>query len=242
MGACCGDDKEYQTATKFYCYTCLVECFGRPKRPVEKLSLTKKYRIPGRRRTCNVSCQYMILISNWVEKETPIEATWRRAVQRLDSCLHDNDELWRMAIAKIEGVLSEEIRTIKKTHQNPLSLTGIEKQEQWLAQLNTKLCCHCLIPCDFEYCDNCDLIYNPLPCIIYTIPKEEEPISNCALELESPFDPDSNSDNDNNENNGSSSIQNGNNNDNNINSDSNSNSNYEQYIVLSDLTKKQELK
>ncbi|KAG9300346.1 hypothetical protein G9A89_009970 [Geosiphon pyriformis] len=31
IGAYCGDNKEYQTATKFYCCACLVKCFGRPK-------------------------------------------------------------------------------------------------------------------------------------------------------------------------------------------------------------------
>ncbi|KAG9305995.1 hypothetical protein G9A89_009319 [Geosiphon pyriformis] len=75
--------------------------------------------------------------------------------------------------------------------------------------------------------------------MIYTISEEEEPISSCTLELESPFNPNSNSNNDNdNENNGSSSVQNGN--DSNL--DSNSNSNCEQYIILSDLSKEQELK
>ncbi|KAG9301715.1 hypothetical protein G9A89_016786 [Geosiphon pyriformis] len=78
--------------------------------------------------------------------------------------------------------------------------------------------------------------------MIYTIPEKEEPISSCTSESESPFDSDSNSDNDNDKNNGSSSIQNGNNNDNNINSNSNSDLNYEQYIVLSNLTKEQKLK
>ncbi|KAG9302013.1 hypothetical protein G9A89_021057 [Geosiphon pyriformis] len=29
--ACCGNDEEYQMATKFYYCTCLVEHFGRPK-------------------------------------------------------------------------------------------------------------------------------------------------------------------------------------------------------------------
>ncbi|KAG9301344.1 hypothetical protein G9A89_018016 [Geosiphon pyriformis] len=32
MGACCGDDEEYHTTTKFYCCSCLLECFGQPKR------------------------------------------------------------------------------------------------------------------------------------------------------------------------------------------------------------------
>ncbi|KAG9288801.1 hypothetical protein G9A89_023098 [Geosiphon pyriformis] len=61
--------------------------------------------------------------------------------------------------------------------------------------------------------------------MIYTIPEEEEPISSCALELESISNPNSDSDNNDNKNN-----------------DSNSNSNYEQYIALLDLTKKQKLK
>ncbi|KAG9291502.1 hypothetical protein G9A89_021921 [Geosiphon pyriformis] len=113
-----------------------------------------------------------------------------------------------------------------------------EEQKQCLKEINTRLCDHCLIPCDFQFCDDCDLIYNPPPHMIYTIPEEEEPINNCTSELESSSNPDSNFDNNNNKNNGSSSVQNGYNNDNNSNSDSN----YEQYIALSDLTKKQELK
>ncbi|KAG9295139.1 hypothetical protein G9A89_006120 [Geosiphon pyriformis] len=171
-----------------------------------------------------------------------------------------------MAISKIEEATSEEIREIKNNppelielnwdvepvinflepeefheHYQNLAPTR-EEQEQWLAQLNTRLCRHCLISSDFEYYDDCDLIYNPLPHIIYTIPKEERPISSCTLELELPFDLDLNPDNDDDENNGSSSIPNGNNNNNDINSDSNSDSNYEQYITLPDLTKEQELK
>ncbi|KAG9307408.1 hypothetical protein G9A89_017237 [Geosiphon pyriformis] len=78
--------------------------------------------------------------------------------------------------------------------------------------------------------------------MIYTISEEIEPISSCTLESKSIFNPNSNPNNDDNKNNGSSSVQNSNNNDNNSNSDSNSNLNYEQYIVLPDLTKKQELK
>ncbi|KAG9290871.1 hypothetical protein G9A89_011021 [Geosiphon pyriformis] len=32
MGACCDNDEEYSTATKFYCHTCIIECFRHPKR------------------------------------------------------------------------------------------------------------------------------------------------------------------------------------------------------------------
>ncbi|KAG9284102.1 hypothetical protein G9A89_022876 [Geosiphon pyriformis] len=170
-----------------------------------------------------------------------------------------------MATAKIEGVSPEEIQTIKNNppesieldwdaepvinflepeefheHYQNLAPTR-KKQEQWLTQLNTKLCCHYLIPSDFEYCDNCDLIYNPPPCIIYLIPEEEKPISSCASESESLINcnPDSNKDD---RNNSSSSIQNGNDDENNSDLDSKPNLNYKQYIALPDLSKEQELK
>ncbi|KAG9284335.1 hypothetical protein G9A89_007490 [Geosiphon pyriformis] len=71
---------------------------------------------------------------------------------------------------------------------------------------------------------------------------EEELISSCASESELIFNPDSNSNNNDDENTSFSSIQYGDNNDNDSNSDLNPNSDYEQYIALSDLTKKQELK
>ncbi|KAG9287553.1 hypothetical protein G9A89_019614 [Geosiphon pyriformis] len=88
------------------------------------------------------------------------------------------------------------------------------------------------------YCNECDLIYNPPPHIIYTIPEEEEPINSCASELESTFNPNSNSNNDNDKNNGSSSALNGNKNY----DDSNSDSNPETFIALPDFSKEQELK
>ncbi|KAG9287274.1 hypothetical protein G9A89_008904 [Geosiphon pyriformis] len=113
-----------------------------------------------------------------------------------------------------------------------------KKQEQHLGEINTRLCYHCLIPCNFQYCDECDLIYNPPPRMIYTIPKEEEPINSCISESELVYNPNSNLDNDNDENTSSSSAQYGNENIN----DSDFDPNYEQYIALLDLSKEQELK
>ncbi|KAG9305477.1 hypothetical protein G9A89_021195 [Geosiphon pyriformis] len=174
-----------------------------------------------------------------------------------------------MANTKVEGILSNEILKIKNNPPEPTDIvlvlnldifTNLEnspeefhehyqnlapirkKQEQCLEEINIQLCDHYLILYDFQFCDNCDLIYNPPPYIIYTIPEEIEPISSCASESESIFNPNSNFNNNDNKNTSSSSVQNGNNNDYNSNSDSNSDSKYEQYIMLFDLTKEQELK
>ncbi|KAG9285873.1 hypothetical protein G9A89_013298 [Geosiphon pyriformis] len=185
----------------------------------------------------------------------------QNSIKCLDGCPHDDDKIWQMALAKIERATPEEIKTIKNNPSEPIKLDcdpkpvinlldpeqfhkyyqelapTREEQEQCLEQLNTRLCQYCLIPCDFQYCNEYDFIYNPLPCMIYMIP-EEKPISSCVSELESVFNPDSNSNNDNNENTSSSSMQYGNKNINNSDSDSN----HKIYIALLDLSKKQELK
>ncbi|KAG9295662.1 hypothetical protein G9A89_002980 [Geosiphon pyriformis] len=185
MGACCRDNEEYSTATRFYCRPCILECFRKPKQ-VGKwdnqsclacgetlLDEGMWHDIPECGETCDISCQYMILISDWVRKKTPIEAAWRRAVQQLNSYPHDDDKIWQMALAKIEEAMPEEIKTIKDNPPEPLKLDWDaepiinlldleqfhehyqelaptrEEQEQQLEQLNTQLCQYCLISCDF---------------------------------------------------------------------------------------------
>ncbi|KAG9302593.1 hypothetical protein G9A89_007297 [Geosiphon pyriformis] len=127
--------------------------------------------------------------------------------------------------------------TFLKKEKHDLALTR-EEQKQYLEQLNTQLCDHCLIPYDFQYCNKCNLIYNPLPCMIYMISEEKKPISNCALKSELMFNSGSNSNNNDNKNNKSSSIQNCHENNNNL----DSNSNPKQYIMLFNLTKEQKFK
>ncbi|KAG9298162.1 hypothetical protein G9A89_000039 [Geosiphon pyriformis] len=49
-----------------------------------------------------------------------------------------------------------------------------EEQKQWLADLNTKLCDYCLISYHFQYCDECDLMFNSSPRILHPITKLPE--------------------------------------------------------------------
>ncbi|KAG9307513.1 hypothetical protein G9A89_017343 [Geosiphon pyriformis] len=64
-----------------------------------------------------------------------------------------------------------------------------------------KLCDYCLIPYDFQYCNEYNLIYNSPLCIIYMIPEKNKSISSCASKSESTFNSDSNFNNDDNKNN-----------------------------------------
>ncbi|KAG9286094.1 hypothetical protein G9A89_022771 [Geosiphon pyriformis] len=93
MGTCCGDDEEYQMATKFYCHACHVKHFGRPKQ-VKKWDNTP----------C-IACGKTLLD----------EGMWNNIPGRGGTCN------W-MAIAKIEGALSEKIRTIKNNPPEPIEL------------------------------------------------------------------------------------------------------------------------
>ncbi|KAG9304916.1 hypothetical protein G9A89_010778 [Geosiphon pyriformis] len=93
-------------------------------------------------------------------------------------------------------------------------------------------------PVEFKIRDKCDLIYNLLPRIIYTIPEEDKPINSCTSESELTFNLNSKSDNDNDENNSSSSASISNK----IYNNSNFDSDPKTFIALSNLTKKQELK
>ncbi|KAG9294247.1 hypothetical protein G9A89_021606 [Geosiphon pyriformis] len=164
------------------------------------------------------------------------------------SCLACGTILPDKEIVKAKGATTSKLLEIKN---NSLSLSEPEyvlifnvftstrkEQKQCLEQLNTRLCQHCLIFCDFQYCNECDLIYNPPIHMIYMILKEEESISSCVLELESIFNSDLNSNNDDDKNNSPSSAQYGNG----KYSNSNSDSNPETYITLPDFTKEQKLK
>ncbi|KAG9303474.1 hypothetical protein G9A89_013801 [Geosiphon pyriformis] len=171
MGACCGDNEEYTSATKFYCCPCNNE----PCLACGETLLNKEIwnNISGQGETCDKSTSHK----------------------------------------------SSRFRTILRTLPRASTYQG-----------RTKAAFEAI-----EY--SCNLIYNLPSCMIYTIP-EEEPISSCALELESVFNPNLNSNNDDNENTDSSSVQYNNKNINN----SDSNSNPKIYIALPDLSKKQELK
>ncbi|KAG9302007.1 hypothetical protein G9A89_021051 [Geosiphon pyriformis] len=160
MGTCIGDNEEWPTTTKYYCRPCKWDhtpCLVCGEiLPDERLWND----VSGRGGTCNEAYGY----------------------------LHDDHEIWRMASAKAEGTMSEEIREIKDNSWTP-EYTGLDypkndfftddPDEQRLANLNTKLCDHCLIPCHFQYCDECDLMFNLPPRILFPItelskPKEED--------------------------------------------------------------------
>ncbi|KAG9306719.1 hypothetical protein G9A89_004266 [Geosiphon pyriformis] len=211
MGACCGNNEEYAMDNQL----CLTYETILPDKEMWN-------DIPGHGETCDETCQYTILINDW-QKVQQLANYWKLKTA-LYLFLNPNTSKFSMSLA-----------TLRTTQRNFMNIT---KQKQYLKELNTQLCDHCLISCDFQYCNKCNLIYNSSLHMIYMILEEDKPISNYTSELESVFNPNSNFDNNDDKNTSSSSAQYGNKSLNN----SDSNSNPEIYIVLLDLSKEQKLK
>ncbi|KAG9296212.1 hypothetical protein G9A89_014804 [Geosiphon pyriformis] len=72
-------------------------------------------------------------------------------------------------IFDVFGNIEDDPEYFHKHYQN-LALTKKE-QKQRLANLNMKLCNHCLIPCHFQYCDKCNIMFNPPSKKLYPITK-----------------------------------------------------------------------
>ncbi|KAG9302583.1 hypothetical protein G9A89_007287 [Geosiphon pyriformis] len=194
MGICCGNNEEYTLATKFYCCLCIIKHFGRTKQ-VGKWD----------NKPC-LACE-----KTFSNKEIWNDIPGQRRTCNKMSNYWKSKTILYLCLNPNTSKLLMSLATLKITQKNFMNITS----------LNTQLCQYCLIPCDFQYCNECNLIYNPPPYMIYLISEEDKPISSCALELESIFNPNLNSNNDDDKNTGSSSIQNGNKNINNSDSDSN---------------------
>ncbi|KAG9285381.1 hypothetical protein G9A89_010856 [Geosiphon pyriformis] len=125
--------------------------------------------IPSREGTCDTSCQYMILISDWVS----------RAISHLDGYPHDENKIWQMANAKVEGISPSKILEIKNNLPEPTDIVLVLNPDAFINLKNS--------PEEFhEHYQNLALMKK-----------------DCASESESSSNSDSNSNNNDNKNNGS---------------------------------------
>ncbi|KAG9306954.1 hypothetical protein G9A89_008714 [Geosiphon pyriformis] len=187
MTACSAPDEDPRNPTHYYCNRCNKEKYGYPKRhgkwdeePClacgEPLPRGCNWNnLPGRGRMCDATCQYTILICNWVREGMPFEAAFNRVLKRLQHYPHDENELYNTTQAKVRGGTAEEIRCWKETAKVADKVTSYnmfdpvdkfqdyyqqlcptrQEQEQYLAQINTYLCENCLILCQNQCCEEC---------------------------------------------------------------------------------------
>ncbi|KAG9294105.1 hypothetical protein G9A89_021464, partial [Geosiphon pyriformis] len=187
MTACSALDEDPRNPIHYYCNRYNKEKYGYPERHGkwdEELCLAcgellprgcDWNDLPGRRGTCDATCQYTILICDWIRGGTPFKAAFNRALKRLQHYSHDEDELYNTTQAKVREGTTEEIRCWKESaevadkvasynmfdpvdefqdYYQQLCLTR-QEQKQYLAQINTYLCENCLIPCQNQCCKKC---------------------------------------------------------------------------------------
>ncbi|KAG9293946.1 hypothetical protein G9A89_019284 [Geosiphon pyriformis] len=185
MTACSTPDEDPRNPTHYYCNRCNKEKYGYPERHGkwdEEPCLACGEPLPrgcdwndlsGRGGTCDTTCQYTILICDWVRGGTLFEAAFNKALKRLQHYPHNEDKLYNTTQAKVRGGTAEEIQRWKESAEvadevasynmfNPVDefqdyyqqlCPTRQEQEQYLAQINTYLCENCLIPCQNQCCE-----------------------------------------------------------------------------------------
>ncbi|KAG9300804.1 hypothetical protein G9A89_003153 [Geosiphon pyriformis] len=116
-----------------------------------------------REKTCDTTCQYTILIYNWVREGTPFEAAFNRVLKRLQYYPHNEDELYNTTQTKKESAeVADKVTSYNmfnpvdkfQNYYQQLCPTQ-QKQKQYLTQINTYLCENCLILCQNQCCEEC---------------------------------------------------------------------------------------
>ncbi|KAG9307185.1 hypothetical protein G9A89_017013 [Geosiphon pyriformis] len=187
MTACSAPNKDPRNSTHYYCNHCNKKKYSYPERHGkwdEELCLACGEPLPrgcdwndisDRGRMCDTTCQYTILICDWVRGRMLFEAAFNRALKRLQHYSHNKDKLYNTAQAKIREGTAEEIRHWKKSAEVADEVTSYnmfdpvdefqdyyqqlcptrQEQEQYFTQINTYLCENCLIPCQNQCCEEC---------------------------------------------------------------------------------------
>ncbi|KAG9293641.1 hypothetical protein G9A89_018978 [Geosiphon pyriformis] len=138
-----------------------------------------------RERVCDQTCQYALLISEKVTKETPFDAAYNSALNKLYHYSHDAKMIFDLAMALINGATQENVCQMKESeyiaytfkiagynyedevkvyHQIASHTYPTKKaQAQQLEQMNIKLCKEYIMPCDEQWCSECYALSILLP-------------------------------------------------------------------------------
>ncbi|KAG9306844.1 hypothetical protein G9A89_005745 [Geosiphon pyriformis] len=136
--------------------------------------------VPSKGRTCDETCQYTILINNWVQKETLIKNAWKQALNRLNEWQvprpkASHPKKYEKSRTILECLNIMDLITPRMIFSQMTQMHFRTNIRNWLANLNTKLCNHYLILCHFQYYNKCDLMFKLPPRILFPITKLSEP-------------------------------------------------------------------
>ncbi|KAG9299070.1 hypothetical protein G9A89_020383 [Geosiphon pyriformis] len=134
---------------------------------------------------CNQICQYVLSISEKVKRETPFDAAYNSALNKLYHYLHNAEMIFDLAMTLINGATKEDVRQMKKAEyiEYTMELAGFDYEDEVkiyhqiashtyptqeaqilrLEQINIRLCEECIMPCDEQWCPECYALNIPLP-------------------------------------------------------------------------------
>ncbi|KAG9285585.1 hypothetical protein G9A89_008562 [Geosiphon pyriformis] len=183
MGACISSEEEYENHTCYYCKACHREQWDylikRSGKWDNTSCLTCEDMLPEecnwidiamRRGVCDQTCQYVLSISEKVKRETPFNAVYNSALNKLYYYPHDAEMIFDLAMALINRATKKNVCQIKEAEyiEYTMELAGFdyedevevyhqiashtypiqEAQIQQLEQMNIRLCEECIMPCD----------------------------------------------------------------------------------------------
>ncbi|KAG9298847.1 hypothetical protein G9A89_015868 [Geosiphon pyriformis] len=120
------------------------------------------------------TCQYALSISEKVKRETPFDAAYNSALNKLYHYPYDAEIIFNLAMALVNRATKEDVHQIKEAEyiEYTMKLAGFdyedkvevyhqiashtystqEAQIQQLEQMNIRLCEECIMPCDEQWC------------------------------------------------------------------------------------------
>ncbi|KAG9301742.1 hypothetical protein G9A89_003288 [Geosiphon pyriformis] len=106
-------EEKYETCTCYFCKACHRERFESPKRNMlpEKCNWID---VAMRGEVCDQTCQYALSISKKVRRETPFDATYNSALNKLYYYPYDAEMIFDLAIALINRATQEDVHQIKE--------------------------------------------------------------------------------------------------------------------------------
>ncbi|KAG9290617.1 hypothetical protein G9A89_011580 [Geosiphon pyriformis] len=133
MRACISPEEEYKTRTCYFCKACHRERFGSPKRKM----LPEEYNwidVAMRGGVCDQTCQYALSISEKVRRETPFDAAYNSAFNKLYHYPHNAEMIFDLAMALINGATQEDVHQIKEVEyiEYTIKLAGFDYEDECL--------------------------------------------------------------------------------------------------------------
>ncbi|KAG9293660.1 hypothetical protein G9A89_018997 [Geosiphon pyriformis] len=131
MGACILPEEEYKNHTCYYCKACHRERWGHLIKKSRKWDNTACL-TSMREGICNQTCQYVLSISEKVKRETPFNAAYNSALNKLYHYPYDAEMIFDLAMALINGATKEDVRQMKEAKyiEYTMELAGFNYEDE----------------------------------------------------------------------------------------------------------------